>query len=85
MRKPAVTTRTTFQNGRIEELALAGDIEALSVIKRIKKLEATCSQNRRIRSILGNCNITGVIQINTIKLETYNVLIHTKKYRTGEQ
>ena len=38
-RKTAATTRAKFQDATIEELALAGDVEASSVRKRIKNME----------------------------------------------
>ena len=62
-RKNASTTRTTFQYERIEELALADNVEAYVVRKNIKNLETTRAQSRGIQSMLGSRRGTGVTQV----------------------
>ena len=45
-RKTAATTRTTFQDQRIEELVLSGKTDELSVRKKIKNIQASYLQNK---------------------------------------
>ena len=65
-RKTASTSRSTFQDKRIEEYALQGNLEACTVRKNIKNKEAKRSQNRRIQSMIGNKRGPGVTQVETM-------------------
>ena len=64
--KRACTSRTIFQDKRIEELALTDSIEAYSIRKNIKNLEVTRSQHRKIQAMLGNRRGTGVKQVQMV-------------------
>ena len=64
--KTALTTRTFFQDMRIEKLALIGNIKASSLRKQVNNKEDSRSQDRCTRTMLGkNCG-TGITQANTI-------------------
>ena len=73
------TTRATFQDERIEELALPDSAEASAVRKKIENVEATHSQNRIIQSMLGNFRGTGITQVNKVDSVNKAVKIHTHK------
>lgn len=77
-RKRAVTSRTTSQDKRIEEVVLSGDMEA-STIRRIKYDETTRSQNRRIQIMLGKNKGTGVTEVTSVDRITQEVVTCTKK------
>ena len=65
-RKTAATSRSTFQDKLIEELSLAGNIEASSIRLKIKHVEASYAQNRRIKYALRKNIFTVVKQVDMI-------------------
>ena len=78
-RKIASTTRTIFQDVRIEELAPAGNTEASAVRRRVKHTEESRSLNRRIQAMLGNNRGTGVTRVDKVDSVTNEVIQCTTK------
>ena len=65
-RKTVASTRTEFQDSRIEELALSGNLEATTIRKNIKNAEELRTRNQRIQNILQKNKGTGVTRVTKV-------------------
>ena len=72
-RKNETTSRTTFQDTRIEDLTLTGKVESSSIRVRINFLEEARGRSRQIKAMLGTNWGTGVTKGHTTD-ETTNVI-----------
>jgi len=73
-RVTAASTRTAFQDSRIEELALAGNLDAMAVRKKIKNTEESRSRNRRIQTMLKKNRGTGVTKVTKVNPDTDEII-----------
>ena len=78
-KKTAAISRATFQDTRIEELALAGNSDASAVCLKIENLEASGSQNRPTKSALGQNRETGVTRVDIVDSTTAQTISLRRK------
>ena len=71
----AAHARTTFLDQRVEELALAGEVETSLVLKQLKYLENVQQMHRRIKRTLGTFYGAGVSQ--TVVTDSLTGTTHT--------
>ena len=78
-RKNEASTRTAFQDSRIEELALSGDLDATTIRKKIKNAEESRMRNRRIQNMLHKNKGTGVAKVTKVNPITDEVTEYTSR------
>ena len=78
-RKTAASSRTAFQDSRIEELALSGNLDASTIRKKIKNAEESRMRNRRIQSMLHKNKGTGVTKVTKVDPITEEVTEYTSR------